>query len=242
VVCGSQSNTAGQAEVIGQRSNPHTPWALQSRWCRAACWTWCGRTSAACLLGARARNPAANACFGTHYQVPVLAYRILVGRAVAPTTDEGMIVRAGFETGSSYLKEQAQMRAGPAASMRALQQHAKDLTGWYLYLLATVDCAVPKLQARSAVDKEACIQGTEALFVVPHRRNCSEDFPEFRWQTVFEYAVTQHQQDHPPAESGCCAVEQPIVTSERPVAPEEIGTAGTSGRANCPWQQSNRPH
>ena len=72
------------------------------------------------------------------------------------------------------------MRAGPAASMRALQQHAKDLTGWYLYLLATVDYVVPESQVLSAVDKEACIQGTEALFAVPHQWNCSADFQRFR--------------------------------------------------------------
>jgi hypothetical protein len=72
------------------------------------------------------------------------------------------------------------MRADPDALKRAQQQRAKDLTDWYLYPLATFGCAVPKLQARSAVDKEACIQGTEALFVVPHQWNCSEDFQEFR--------------------------------------------------------------
>ena len=134
------------------------------------------------------------------------------------------------------------MRAGPGASMRAQQQRAKDLTGWCLSLLATSGCAVPESQVRSAVDKEACIQETKALFVVPHRWNYSEDFQEFRWQTECEYAATQHQQDRPLAEFGCCAVEQPIVISEHPVAPEEIGTVGTSGRADCPWQQSNQPH
>jgi hypothetical protein len=133
------------------------------------------------------------------------------------------------------------MRADPGASMRAQQQRATDLTGWYLYLLATFGCAVPWLQVQSVGDKEACIPETEALFVVPHRWSCTEDFQEFHWQIECECAAIQHQQDRPLGESGCCAVEQPIETSEHPVAPEEIGTVGTSGRANCPLQQSNRP-
>lgn len=227
--------------MIGLRSNQHIPLALQNRWYRAACWTWSERAFA-CLLGERARIPAANADFGTRFQVRVLACRILAGRAVVPTKDEETIVLVGSANGSSWLKEQAQMRVVPGASARARQQRAKDLTGWYLYPLATFDCAVPELQVQNAGGIGACSWGIEALFEVPYQRSCIEDFQEFRWRTECECVAIRHQRDRLLAESDCRVVAQPVVISKHPAAPGEIGIVGTSGRASCPWQQSSRPH
>jgi len=132
------------------------------------------------------------------------------------------------------------MRADPDAVKQARQQRAKDLTGWCSYPLATSGYAAPELQVRSVADKGACIPGKEAPSVVPRQWNCSEGFQDFRWHIEYGYGATQHQQDRPPADSDCCAVEQPIVTSEHPAAPEEIGIVGTSDRADYPWQQSNQ--